>query len=106
MSTLLFNIVLEKIIRMGNLNREGHLGFKSHQVAAYADDIAIIARGKKPLKDIITKLIEAAQKMDLHINQEKSNLLIVENKAEPITLDIEYTGGQVSFKGMKEFVYL
>jgi hypothetical protein len=40
---LLFNIVLEYVIRKSNINTEDTFIYKSIQIAAYADDVNIMA---------------------------------------------------------------
>lgn len=40
LSTLLFNTVLEKIIRDSYESREGHILYRSYQVVEYADNVA------------------------------------------------------------------
>lgn len=71
LSTLLFNMILEKIIRDSQLNRVGHIMYKSQHVVAYAQDMAIIARNEKELKET-RRMVEAAHMMGLQINQNKS----------------------------------
>ena len=53
LSTILFNMVLERTIRSSKLNRDGDILHTSHQIIGYADDLAIIARIEKGLKDNI-----------------------------------------------------
>ena len=50
LSTMLFNMVLEKTIRSTKLNRYGDIMHKSHQVIGYTDDLAVIARCEEGLK--------------------------------------------------------
>jgi hypothetical protein len=50
LAPLLFNIVLEYVIRKSNINADGTLIYKSIQVAAYADDVNIMARTQQDLK--------------------------------------------------------
>lgn len=42
-------------------------------VIAYADDVAIIARGKKSLEGVLQKQKDEAGKMGLEMNQDKTN---------------------------------
>lgn len=50
-STLLFNLVIETVIRNSKINRYGTLINRSQQVLAYADDV-LLARSEKELKNI------------------------------------------------------
>jgi sorting nexin-29 len=44
LAPLLFNLALEFILRRISIDLEGTLEYKSTQILAYADDIAIISR--------------------------------------------------------------
>ena len=54
LSSVLFNLVLGAILQKTNIT--GHIGKKSTQILAYADDVAIMSRSKYPLKDTLFKL--------------------------------------------------
>lgn len=47
LSKISFNLPFEKVLRDANSNRSGLLYCKRHKCIAYADDIAIVSRGKK-----------------------------------------------------------
>jgi Reverse transcriptase (RNA-dependent DNA polymerase) len=61
LSAMLFNMVLESIIRKSGINRKGTLLYKSHQCLAYADDVVLISRTKEDLKRIAEHFITAAK---------------------------------------------
>ena len=44
LACILFNIVLEKIIREANINQRGNIFYTSVQILGYADNIDIISR--------------------------------------------------------------
>jgi len=44
LSSILFDLVLEAILQ--KINITGHIGTKSTQILAYADDVAIVGRNK------------------------------------------------------------
>ena len=48
LSAILFDLVLEAIFQ--KMNVTGHIGIKSSQILAYADDVAIVSRNKKCTK--------------------------------------------------------
>ena len=48
LSAILFDLVLEAIFQKMNIT--GHIGIKSSQILAYADDVAIVSRNKKCTK--------------------------------------------------------
>jgi sorting nexin-29 len=51
LAPLVFNIILEYIIRKSNINTDGTLFYRSVQIAAYADDVNIMARTQRDLKN-------------------------------------------------------
>lgn len=110
LSTLLFNIALESIIRNTEINRQGTLLNKSHQCLAYADDVVLIARKKDELKRIAKQLVLAAKEMGLEINESKSQYMKLENKKimeEPETLQIELQNDyRIHIKETDNYMYL
>jgi sorting nexin-29 len=69
--SLASNIALEKVIRDSGVERQGTIYYKSVQVLAYADDLDIIGRSERDVKEAFLKLNNEAQKMCLNINKEK-----------------------------------
>jgi hypothetical protein len=59
LSSMLFNLTLEAIAR--KLNITGHIGTKSTQIFAYADDVAIVSRNKNALKDTLSNIESEAR---------------------------------------------
>ena len=114
LSTILFNAVLEKVIRESGINREGTIYTKSHQCLAYADDIVLIARSAKELQRITQKLTDAAGKRGLQINEEKSNYLQLKTNAKNTAKietygSLEITtndGDNLKFRGVESYMYL
>jgi hypothetical protein len=51
LSSLLFNVVLEVIVRRANLQTTGTLYNKETQLFAYADDIDIVGRSQSAARD-------------------------------------------------------
>ena len=80
LSALLFNLVLEGVIRSSGINRQGTLNTKSHQCLAYANDVILMANSNKELSRITTNLIEEGAKMGLQINQGKTEYMQLKNK--------------------------
>jgi hypothetical protein len=64
LSTLLFNVVLEVIVRRANLQTTGTIYNKETQLLAYADDIDIVGRSQQTAK------------VGLKINEEKTKYKI------------------------------
>lgn len=53
---LLFNIVLEKTIRQSGANGSGLLANRSYQILALVDDVTILARFQKELREMLYQL--------------------------------------------------
>jgi hypothetical protein len=51
LSTLLFNVVLEVIVRQANLQTTGTIYNKETQLLAYTDDIDIVGRSQSAVRD-------------------------------------------------------
>jgi len=66
LSSIIFDLVLEAII--WKLNNTGHIGTKSTQIFAYANDVAILSRNKNVLKDALSNIESAARERGLIIN--------------------------------------
>ncbi|KAJ8915469.1 hypothetical protein NQ315_003232 [Exocentrus adspersus] len=69
--SVLFSLVLEKVIRDAEINRSGLLYYKGNQCLAFADDLIVLARSEKELKEVIKRLEEQSVKIDLCINEKK-----------------------------------
>jgi hypothetical protein len=65
LSTLLFNVVLEVIVRRANLQTTGTIYNKETQLLAYADDIDIVVRSQSAVRDAYFALEGEAAKVGL-----------------------------------------
>jgi hypothetical protein len=75
LSSILFNLVLEKIVREMNISEDLTLGQLKIGLLAYADDIAIIENNIEILKKHCKKLMDVASKVGLIINDEKTECM-------------------------------
>ncbi|GFX92685.1 reverse transcriptase domain-containing protein [Trichonephila clavipes] len=103
LACLLFNLVLEKCIRDSGLDRSGTLWNKSLQLLAYADDIDIIGRSEKAVKEAFQALEISATNMGLTINEDKTKFM------ETLPCSVNNTSFCVnghSFERVSEFKYL
>lgn len=110
LSTLLFNLVLERIIQETGIKREGTIRTNTHQCIAYADDVVLLARNKKELLKITTNLINVAGKYGLKVNAGKSKFMQVatgqdENIRDDYTVRLQ-SGNMITFENVKDFIYL
>jgi hypothetical protein len=62
---------LDKVLKELKLN--GNIHYKSKQVCTYTDDIALIARNKPALQEMLITLQKIEVKYGLHINEEKTH---------------------------------
>ncbi|PNF28690.1 hypothetical protein B7P43_G07879, partial [Cryptotermes secundus] len=76
LACLLFNIALEKVVRDAGINTRGIIFYKSVQILAFADDIDIIGRTQKSMKEAFLNLERAAKEMNLQINQNKTKYML------------------------------
>ena len=76
-STMLFNIALEGIIRRSKIETAGSIFTKSVQVLAFADDIDIIGRNIRAVGDAYSKLEKEANRIGLQVNVSKTKFLMV-----------------------------
>jgi sorting nexin-29 len=72
---LLFNIVLQYVIRKSNISTDGTLIYKSIQIAAYADDVNTMVRTQQDFKNTYILLEKNAKMVSLQINTTKTNVL-------------------------------
>jgi hypothetical protein len=63
LSTLLFNVLLEVIVRRVNLQTTGTIYNKEKQLLAYADDIDIVGRSQPAVRDAYEALEREAAKV-------------------------------------------
>jgi sorting nexin-29 len=71
LSAILFDLVLESIFQKMNIT--GHIGIKSTQILAYADDVAMVSRNKTALKDTLDNIESEARQRGLLINENKTS---------------------------------
>jgi hypothetical protein len=64
LSTFLFNLALDKILK--ELKWNGNMLYKSKQACAYADEKALIARNMPALQEMLTTLQEVEVKYGLY----------------------------------------
>jgi hypothetical protein len=74
LSTLLFKVVLEVIVRRANLQTTGSIYNKETQLFAYADDIDIVGRSQPAVRDAYLALEIEAAKVRFKINEKRRNI--------------------------------
>lgn len=95
LSTILFNIVLEMIIRESGIRTTFLIYNNKYQCLAYADDLVLMTRSKEELTRIFKQLEETSKKYGLRINENKTKYMVMENNRKKGTknLNIESKDG-------------
>ncbi|VVC32422.1 Reverse transcriptase domain [Cinara cedri] len=106
LSPVLFNLVLEKIVREINLCEGVELGQSTINILAYADDISLMRRSREMIIKMGKSLIKAAEKVGLRINEEKTKYMVVSrrngNQVQEEFIEVE----EYKFKRVDQFKYL
>jgi len=69
LSTQLFNVVLEKVMRHIKINRGGSIYTRTLQILVYTDDVNLIGRNNGRLNDAVVQMEEGANEVGLRINE-------------------------------------
>ena len=103
LSATIFNIAVEGVMRACNIS--GSIIEKSVQIVAYADDLAIIARDSRSLKETLLRVKTEATKRGLEINQEKTKYMEIERRKRNDNIK-EVEIGNFRFEKVENFKYL
>jgi hypothetical protein len=76
LSTLLFNVVLEVIVRRANIQTPGTIYNKETKLLAYADDIDIVGRSQSAIRYACLVLEKEVANVGLKINGQKTKYMI------------------------------
>ena len=107
LSTLLFNITLEGIVRRSEIDTRGTIYHKSMQILAYADDVDIVGRNARCVKETYLALEKAANKIGLKVNEAKTKYMIASKKSHTVpAVGQNILIGDKNFEVVDEFVYL
>ena len=104
LSSDLFNILLEKVIREAKVNRNGTLYTKQHMFLAYADDIDIMSRTFRAETATFEQIEKESAKVGLAVNGEKIKLMVSRRKTSSRlgpTVELE----NYSIEVVKDFIY-
>ena len=79
----LFNICLEMIIRVANIDTTGTIYNKALQILGYADDFDIITRDIRSLDTAVDNIVDAADDVGLQLNISKTKYMFsTKNKSQ------------------------
>jgi hypothetical protein len=102
LSATIFNLIRDLVIK--KLNLIGDISLTLKQIVAYADDVALLARSLKDLKEIFHKLQNEATLVGLSINEDKTKYLQIKRMG---TKDITHLNiNNFAFENVKNFNYL
>ncbi|KAJ4430124.1 hypothetical protein ANN_22334 [Periplaneta americana] len=79
LACLLFNIALESVVRKSEVQTRSNIFYKSTQILAFADDIVIIGRSVKYVKEVFLSLEQAGKEIGLIINERKTKYMLADN---------------------------
>jgi sorting nexin-29 len=104
LAPLLFNLASKFILRRLNTDLKGTIGYKSTQVLAYTDDIAVISWSLSGATEAYNELAIAAKEMGLEINTNTTKLLIQSRRADKHIHSITLLGETI--EAVEDFAYL
>jgi hypothetical protein len=101
-SATIFNLIHNSVIK--KLNLRGDISLKLKQTVAYADDVALLARSPKALKEIFHKLQYEATLVWLNINKDKTKYMQIKTTG---TKDITHLKiDNFAFENVENFNYM
>lgn len=105
LSTLLFNIVLERVMRRVEIDNPGGTLFnRMNQNLAYADDVCMLSRSLKDLEEGFDRLEKEAEQLGLRVNNTKTQYLFASRKNVVKEKYIKLNGG--NYERCEKFQYL
>lgn len=104
LATLLFNIVLDKVVKDSKIEVGKTIYTKSSQILAFADDIDIIGRNKNVVIEICRTLTEKAAPAGLKINEGKTKYMLASKSHTPEAAQLQVN--EYSFEVVEQFKYL
>lgn len=76
LSTILFNLTLERVIRSVDVNPNGTIFSRSMQYLAYADDVVLVCRTFRALEESYDQLEKGAKAVGLQLNYDKTKYML------------------------------
>lgn len=103
-STILFNIVLEDVVRHIEMNPGATLFNRQVHLLAFADDVNVMARNERALKEAVEQLNKAAVEVEMSVNECKTKYMVMKAQEE-IEREALRMGSSV-FERVQSFKYL
>ena len=105
LSTLLFNLALEKVVRAMSINWNGTIFNTSKQLTAFADNTDLLCRGVLKLKESLVEMDEEAKKVGLIVNESKTKYLVID-RSQGSRIGQNITMNDYNFEVVQSFKYL
>lgn len=93
LSPLLFNIILDEIIKQVKTKRGYRMGNREIQILCYADDTVLIAEDEDDLQRLLHQFNITAKKFNMKISAEKTKSVVISK--EPIRCKLEIDGQMI-----------
>jgi hypothetical protein len=103
LSTLLFNLCMEKIIRNVRINPGGTIFNRTRQCLAYADDVVILGRSEGYIKRTLEEMAAITHQIGLQMNDTKTKYMI--NRQDGNTVQENELMGK-RYEKVESFKYL
>jgi len=103
LSTLLFNLCMEKIIRNVRINPGGTIFNRTRQCLTYADDVVILGRSEGYIKKTLEEMAVVTHQIGLQMNDTKTKYMINRHNENKVKV-IELMGKK--YKKVESFKYL
>jgi len=105
LSPLLFNFALEWAIRRVQVHQDGLKLNGTHQLLAYADDVNILGRSIRAVKENAEALVVAAKEIGLEVNADKTKYMVM-SRDRNAGRTHSMKNDNSSFERVDEFKYL
>lgn len=107
LSCSFFNILLELIMKVANINTRNIIYTKSSQILGYADDLDVVGRSKEDVTRSFLAIEKAAKDVGLQVNEDKTkHLLSSRSEASHNRLGQNIKIGHYQFEAVRNFIYL
>lgn len=106
LATLLFNIALEEAVRASNVDTSNTIYRKSSMLLAYADDIDVVCRTTRQVKDTFAALQRGAAGVGLNVNVSKTKYMVAAGSGTNTSMGPTIQLGDDNFEVVENFVYL
>jgi sorting nexin-29 len=102
LSSTIFNSILDSVIKKRNLRRD--ISLKLKQIVAYTDDVALLTRSPKALKEIFHKLQNEATLVGLNTNEDKTKYMQIKRTGTKDATHLKIDN--FAFENVENFNYL